>query len=379
MIKNLFEFIKQDLIAKLSIGLFVGFLSWWLTLYFTDFSNNASFLFWGNFYQTLAIVGGVAGVVISWRWGGLKSVMGRAIAAFAVGLLFQVIGQNIFSYYNIILKVDVPYPSWADLGFFGSIPFYIYGIILLARASGAKSSLRSLTNQIQAVLIPLVGLSLSYYFFLANYEFDWSAPLRVFFDFGYPLGQTIYITIALSTFLISRKVLGGIMKNKIMFVLFALLVQYIADYNFLYQAYNETWVSGHYGDLIYMSAYFVMALALLQLDVRYVSPRLGTVTNAGIGERTWQQLDQVATLIVEGQATIIGPLAWSEAGQVTGIALDDSQTKVYLVGANPPGVLADLASRYERLFGQASREVSRDAVRKIVFQLPQEQIPDVLK
>lgn len=378
MLANLIEFLKKDRLAQLTVALFLGLLSWWITLSILK-SPDSDFLFWGNFYQVLAILGGVAGLVISWRWGGFKSVMGRAIGVFAVGLLFQVIGQNIFSYYNLVLKIDIPYPSWADVGFFGSIPFYIYGIILLARASGAKASLRSFTNQIQIVVIPTIGLFLSYYFFLRNYEFDWSQPLRIFLDFGYPLGQTIYITIALSTFLISRKVLGGVMKNKIMFVLVALLVQYIADYNFLYQAYNETWVSGHYGDLIYMSAYLAMALGLLQLDIRYVSPRLGTTLQAGIGERLWRQLDQVATLVVEGQATIIGPLAWNEAEQVTGISLDISQGKVYLVGSNPPVVLESLVVRYERLFGRASIEVSRDAVRKVISQVPQEQIPEMLR
>ena len=297
MLTNFIQFIKRDRLAQLLILLFLGFLSWWIVLNILR-ASDFSFLFWGSFYQTLAIVGGVAGLVISWRWGGLKSVMGRAIGIFAIGLLFQVLGQSIFSYYNVILGVVEPYPSLADIGFFGSIPFYIYGIILLARASGAKASLRSFTNQIQIITIPIIGLSLSYYFFLRSYEFDWSEPLRIFLDFGYPLSQVAYVTIALVTFLISRKVLGGVMKNKIMFVLLALLIQYAADYDFLYQAYNGTYSSGNYNDLIYMLAYLAMALSLLQLDVKYVSPRLGPVTQTSIGERLWQQLNQLATPII---------------------------------------------------------------------------------
>ena len=376
MLANFIQFIKEDRLAKVLISLSIMFTLWWMI--FTD-AQVFYGLTWPYLYQIVAIISGVYGLIIAWRWGGFGSVMGRAIIMFSFGLLFQVIGQNIFSYYILILGIPVPYPSWADVGFLGSIPFYIYGIILLARASGAKASLRSFTNRIQIITIPVIGLSLSYYFFLRSYEFDWSEPLRIFLDFGYPFGQTIYVTIALVTFLISQKVLGGVMKNKIMFVLLALLVQYIADYNFLYQAYNGIWVNGHYGDLIYMLAYLAMGLGLLQLDIKYVSPRLGPVTQTSIGERLWQQLDQVATLIVEGQANIMGPLAWNEAEQVTGISLDASQSKVYLVGNNPPVVLENLVARYERLFGRASIEVSRDATRKFIPQVPLNQVPDVLK
>ncbi|MBI3274063.1 MAG: hypothetical protein HYZ69_02870, partial [Candidatus Colwellbacteria bacterium] len=191
-----------------------------------------------------------------------------------------------------------------------------------------------------------------------------------------------YVTLALATFLLSRKVLGGIMRGKVLFILLALLMQYIADYNFLYQAYSGAFGGfgvANYGDALYMIAYLVMTLGIIQLDVKYVSPRLGPETKASIGERVWQQLDQVATLIVQGQATIMGPLAWNEAEQVSGIAVDVEQNKVYLVESDSRVVLENLAARYERLFGQASREVNRDSVRKMISQVPAEEIPDGLK
>jgi hypothetical protein len=92
----------------------------------------------------------------------------------------------------------------------------------------------------------------------------------VFLDFGYPLGQAIYVSLALLTYLLSTKTLGGIMKNKVLLILFALAVQYAADYNFLYQAYAETWSVSGYGDVIYLFAYFLMAVGLLQLKATFI-------------------------------------------------------------------------------------------------------------
>ena len=101
--------------------------------------------------------------------------------------------------------------------------------------------------------------------FLKNYEFDWSNLLKVFLDFGYPLGQAFYVSLALLTFLLSKEFLGGLMKPKVLIILFALAVQYMADYNFLTQVNNGTWINGGYGDYIYLLAYFLMTIALINL------------------------------------------------------------------------------------------------------------------
>src|SRR6185369_3281343 len=105
----------------------------------------------------------------------------------------------------------------------------------------------------------------SYMIFLQGYEFDWSNPLRVFLDFGYPLGQAFYVSLAILVFILSKNFLGGLMRPKVLLILLAIAVQYIADYNFLYQAYNETWVNGGYGDYIYLISYFLMTFALINL------------------------------------------------------------------------------------------------------------------
>jgi hypothetical protein len=214
----------------------------------------------------ISVWGAYWGIIISNKWGGYKSVLGKAILFFSLGLLAQEFGQITYSIYFHFLHVDLPYPSIGDIGYFGSIPLYILGIYYLASASGAKIGLQSYKNKIQAIIIPLILLVLSYWFFLKDYTFDWSAPLTIFLDFGYPLGQAIYLSLAILAFLLSRSVLGGIMKKRILFVLFALIIQYVADYMFLFQSHAGTWVSGGINDYIYSFSYLLMTLALIQFD-----------------------------------------------------------------------------------------------------------------
>lgn len=258
--------INSSLAKKLGILLFLALSVWWVIIAFVFKNESVSAnLFWGASYQLMAIFGVIFGLIISKSWGGFKSILGRTIIFFCIGLLLQVFGQTIFSFYNLFLKVEIPYPSLADVGYFFSIPFYAYATILLAKASGAGLSLKFIHKKIQAVVIPLILLIASYVVFLKGYEFDWSNQLRVFLDFGYPLGQAFYVSLALLVFVLSKDYLGGLMRSKVLIILFALAVQYIADYNFLLQAYNETWVNGGYGDYIYLLAYFIMTMALINL------------------------------------------------------------------------------------------------------------------
>ncbi len=225
-------------------------------------NNNA--LIWGSIYQIIALFGAACGLYLSRLWGGYKSVIGRVNLAFAFGLLAQSFGQTISSYY-FFKTGEVPYPSIGDIGFFSSVIFYIYGVLVLAKASGIKVSLNSFINKIQAIIIPLLLLTLSYWIFLKNYIIDLNTPIKTFLDLGYPLGQAFYVAVVILIFLLSRKVLGGMMKQPIVLFLIALMIQYFSDFTFLYQVNNGLYVAGGVVDFIYFISYFAMALSLIQL------------------------------------------------------------------------------------------------------------------
>ncbi len=246
---------------------FVFFTLWWLFLQVVTPGESSNHRLFGALYGVIALLGGIFGMDVARRWGGVQSIIGKSILMFSLGLLAQEFGQIVYSYNHYFLNKEGMYPSLGDLGYFGSIPLYIYGVYLLGKASGVKVGLVSFERKLQAVIIPLIILVAGYVLFLEEYKFDWSQPIKTFLDFGYPLGQAIYVSLAILVYLLSRGILGGIMKKAILFILFALCFQFLADYTFLYQSSKGTWHVGEINDYMYLVAYFVMTLALLQFNI----------------------------------------------------------------------------------------------------------------
>lgn len=265
---------QSRMIYKIAIIIFSFFTLWWLSAHFLypfriiD-SNiyNLLIQYYGSTYGILALYGSVIGFYASSKWGGFHSLVGRAIIFLSMGLLAQFLGQLFYTYYVYVLHIEVPYPSIGDVAYFGSIPLYILGTFLFAKASGFYIGLRSFTNKIHAVIIPFFMLITSYFFFLQDYQFDWNNPLTIFFDFGYPLGQATYLSFAILAYLLSRNTLGGLMKKKVVIVIIALALQYLADYTFLFQVSRGVWTAGGINELMYLLAYFAMTIGLLQLDM----------------------------------------------------------------------------------------------------------------
>lgn len=360
--------------AKLALAYFVLLTFWWGSIFVRFGSNTSSehYIFAGT-YGLVCFWGVLYGFSHSRRWGGFKSVVGRALIFLSVGLLLQEFGQLVFSYYNIFLKVEIPYPSLADVGFFGSIPFYVWGIILLAKASGIGFSLQRLRNRLQIVVIPVLMLLLTYYFFLKDYEFDWSPPLKVFLDFGYPFGQAIYISLAIETFTLSRRFLGGLMRSKILLVLLAFVGQFIADYNFLFQSSRGTWQNGGYGDYLYFLSYFLMTLGL----IAFYDPEIKRLVGALVEKPSQDIFSQAILKIISEQNLIIGPVALEEAARVGSIKISNDLSQVEVVGDSKLA-LETLVAQYEKLFGRTAVEVSKHAAREELQKLSPAEIPEIL-
>lgn len=266
---------KSSKSATLVTVLFVIFLLWRFALYAypadPEVFNVWSFA-WGAGYQLLALSGAVIGVLVARSWGGWSSKLGRAAYAFALGLLFQSVGQTASSLY-VYFTGEIPYPSWGDIGFFGSIGFYIYGTFMLASVSGVRVSIKSLTNKLLAFFIPLIGLIVAYILFVKGYDYSHSLPLQILLDVGYPLGQVFYVSLAIIVYLLSRNILGGVMRWPILCFIVALAAQYLSDFTFLYQVTRDLYIPEGLNDLMYFVSYFLMAFSLTQLGLVFKKVR----------------------------------------------------------------------------------------------------------
>lgn len=260
--------IRKVFAAKMIFAMFLIYSVWWIYAQSTPFESNIRNLF-SDTYTIVAFWGGISGLLIAKKWGGFKSMFGRAINMFSIGLLLETIGQLIGSYYFYVLNVDIAYPSIADLGYFGAIICYIYGAYLLAKICGVQFQMKSLKSKMMSAIFLLLFLLVPYFTFLSGYNLEEEMlvnPIKVFLDFATPLGQSTFLLIAFLTYLFSREMLGGIMKNKILWILVGLSFQYIADFVFIYKDMTDTWQAGGQSEYLFLFAYTVISLAIIQLD-----------------------------------------------------------------------------------------------------------------
>jgi hypothetical protein len=250
--------------------IFLGFVAWWISFQRVVSSQGICVQWFGGTYGVVALIGSIIGFSAARQWGGLKTVLGKALTLFSFSLLAQEAGQLIYTYYIYGAKIQIPYPSWGDVAYFGSVLFYIAAALFLAQATGIKYALKKRTTyKIVAVALPVILLTVSYSILLHHHHYDTSKPLTVFLDAGYPIGEAIYISIALVAYLLSRKLLGGVLRPAILLVVLALGIQYVSDFTFVYQSNRGTYLSGKYDDLFYLIAYFAMTTAMINFRVAY--------------------------------------------------------------------------------------------------------------
>ncbi|MBI3633548.1 MAG: hypothetical protein HY226_04620 [Candidatus Vogelbacteria bacterium] len=247
----------------------LAFIIWWVSFQHVVDQQGSSVNWFENTYGLVALIGSIIGLAAVKKWGGAKAVVGKALLFFSLGLFAQEVGQLVSSYYTQIAHTDLPYPSLGDVAYFGSVILYLIAALYLAKAVAIKYPLRKLSYKILAVGVPIVILAISYFVLLYHFQYDTSKPLTVLLDAGYPLGQASYISVAIIAYLLSRKMLGGFMKAGILLVIFALVVQYLSDFTFLYESHRSAYVPGKFDDLLYLIAYFVMSIAMSQFLTIY--------------------------------------------------------------------------------------------------------------
>jgi hypothetical protein len=250
--------------------IFLGFVGWWVSFQHIVSLQGHSVSWFEDTYGVMALIGAIVGFFAIKKWGGIRTVLGKALLFFSLGLLAQEVGQLIYSYYIYVDKIQIPYPSWGDAAYFGSVLFYIIAAIFLTKVVGVKFSLKgNILYKTIAIVLPLLLLVGSYLIVLHNHQFNTSKPLTVFLDAGYPIGEACYISIGLVAYLLSRKMLGGIMKSGILLIIAALVIQYASDFTFVYQSNRNTYVAGKYDDLLYLIAYFAMTTAMIKFHIIY--------------------------------------------------------------------------------------------------------------
>lgn len=87
---------------------------------------------------------------------------------------------------------------------------------------------------------------------------------------------------------------------------------------------------------------------------------------------------QIIEKIIKAQEAIIGPVAIEQAERVPHLKIDWDKHTVTINGNEPEAVNA-LIEVYQELFGQISKEVSKEAAAPLLGKLSGDQLPSALK
>lgn len=86
---------------------------------------------------------------------------------------------------------------------------------------------------------------------------------------------------------------------------------------------------------------------------------------------------QIVERIIKVQEGIMGPIALEQARKVAGLDLN-WQTHQITLNGDKKDILEKLIEQYQYIFGQASVEECKDAVKDILPKIPKDQLPTLL-
>ncbi len=236
---------------------------------FINYANVES-IFWYHlsslFLTGIPLFGGVVGLYIAKSWGLFKSLVGKSLFLFSLGLLSWGLGNLVWAYYNFFLDVHIPYPSWADLGYLPSYIFWTIGIIYLPHVVGKKLYIQKKYGKL-LFLIPIFVLALSHYLvvFITKNSLVFSpvtSITKLFFDIAYPVADAIILTAALLVGT-SFKFLGGKYKLAMYSFVAGFCFLYIADFLFSYTTTAGIFHDGGIIDIFFIVGYSFLTFGIL--------------------------------------------------------------------------------------------------------------------
>jgi hypothetical protein len=254
------------------LGFFLLNIIYWIGIQTSNIKTLPINLLFSFSTAVLAFVGGVMGLFVSRHWGGRKSAVGKAIQLMSIGTISWSLGNFVWSYYTFFLHTDIPYPSLADVGYISAVPLWMIGVFYLSKATGAKYSLKKKSGQFYLIILPIITFVISYYLLVTvargGQITSGGGFLKTFFDFAYPLGDVIIITIALLMYGLSFRYLGGNYKWPVLITLIGYLVMFSADFTFSYTTTIGTYYNGSYPDMLFAAAMFVISFGINSFDAK---------------------------------------------------------------------------------------------------------------
>jgi diguanylate cyclase len=238
-----------------------GYLAWLLT----NLGGDRATVWFDDLGELVAaLIAGVACLAAARRASGASR---RAWALMAGWGLSWALGEAVWSWYELLRNTPTPFPSLADAGFLGAIPFAVAGVLSFPGASArGRARLRLVLD---GLTIASALLSVSWATVLGTvYASGGDSWLAQVLSLAYPISDVVVGTMLLV--LAMRTARGG--QSTLLLLTCGLGLTAIADSAFAYLTAEGTFGSGNWIDTGWVAGFLIVGLAALRSFRRPVVP-----------------------------------------------------------------------------------------------------------
>jgi len=180
------------------------------------------------------------------------------------------VAEGIWTYYENVLNVEVPFPGWSDL--FYVLQIMISLLALLSKMYQKRSSLRAAMSLFDMLIVMTVATTVSWHYLIAPMYTTDDSALSIVVSMAYPV-MDLGLLFGL---LLLYRTSATILPTKVLLCVAAgFAIQIFADTVYLYQSAAKAYVSGGWVDPLW-------TLALLTVGLSGVQPERGLDAAASV-------------------------------------------------------------------------------------------------
>ena len=256
-------------------------------------------------------------------------------------------GEIAWSYYELLLNHQVPFPSFADLGYLAAVPFAVAGVLCFPWAPSRATSL--VRTVLDGLLIAGSLFVVSWGTVLGTvYRANTSDMVGNLIGLAYPAGDVV-----IATMLIILAVRAPRVTLVPIFLLVGgLLFNLVADSSFAYLTTTNQYGSGNVVDVGWAAGYLLMAIAGLTAAIQ---PEVATASEGSAVPGWWGVLLPYAPVVA---ASVVAGIEELKPGDLDPVVFWSLVTVIALVVIRQFLTLSDNLSLNRQL------EIHAEAVAK---------------
>jgi|GEM_PF-1031338 len=174
-----------------------------------------------------------------------------------IGVVSYFIGELIWIYYELILRVEVPYPGWADVFYLATVIIHLTAVtVKLYKERHRYNTSRLLLDTLIVVVVS--STFCIHFLILPMIEEIGTFSFSMLVSIAYPVADVLLLSGVVNLYMGSADILPSKTRN---FILAALAVQLFADTSYTIVNVLDEYISGSYLDPLWVLAIVLIGAA----------------------------------------------------------------------------------------------------------------------